>query len=99
MSALWGASLAASWSISMRWERLRTWRSETAKHDGVPAYVIFHDSTLMQMLRERPQTADEVAAISGVGAAKLARYGDAFLAVLRRSVPVESGGEHSIAQV
>jgi ATP-dependent DNA helicase RecQ len=53
----------------------------------VPAYVIFHDATLLAMLRERPQTHDALAAISGVGERKLARYGEAFLRVLAESVP------------
>jgi len=52
----------------------------------VPAYVIFHDATLLQMLRERPRTRVELGAISGVGAAKLARYGETLLAVLSRGI-------------
>ncbi len=66
-----------------RWDELRATRARLAREQGVPAYVIFHDATLVQMLRERPQTQDEMAKISGVGAAKLAKYGEAFLAVLR----------------
>ena len=57
--------------------------NQAAREQGVPAYVIFHDATLLQMLRERPQTLDDMARISGVGTAKLARYGEALLAVLR----------------
>jgi ATP-dependent DNA helicase RecQ len=67
------------------WNELRATRARLAREQGVPAYVIFHDATLLQMLRERPQTADGFSAISGVGAAKLARYGDAFLQTLRRN--------------
>ena len=48
-----------------------------------PAYVVFHDATLYAMLRERPQNLDVLATISGVGARKLERYGERFLAVLR----------------
>ena len=59
--------------------RCATLRARLAREQGVPAYVIFHDATLLQMLRERPRRCDELGAISGVGAAKLARYGEAFL--------------------
>jgi ATP-dependent DNA helicase RecQ len=45
--------------------------------------VIFHDATLLQMLRERPQNLDRLGAISGVGATKLERYGAAFVEALR----------------
>ena len=64
------------------WQALRSARARLAKEQGVPAYVIFHDATLLAMLREHPQTHDELAAISGVGSAKLERYGEAFLAVM-----------------
>ncbi|HEX7769077.1 MAG TPA: HRDC domain-containing protein, partial [Dokdonella sp.] len=47
-----------------------------------PAYVIFHDATLLAMLRVRPQSLRELGAISGVGERKLERYGEDFLGVL-----------------
>ena len=50
---------------------------------NVPAYVIFHDKTLHEMLAYQPQTAAEMLGISGVGQTKLDRYGDRFLSVLR----------------
>ena len=53
----------------------------------MPAYVIFHDATLAQMAAERPRTLAELAQINGVGAAKLERYGEAFLAVIRGLTP------------
>jgi ATP-dependent DNA helicase RecQ len=65
------------------WQSLRELRARLARDQGVPAYVIFHDATLLQMLRERPQTLRELGAISGVGAAKLARYGGKLLEVMR----------------
>ncbi len=65
------------------WEALRATRARLAREQGVPAYVIFHDATLLQMLREQPQAQAELGAISGVGMAKLARYGEVFLDVLR----------------
>jgi ATP-dependent DNA helicase RecQ len=64
-------------------ERLRAWRLEAARRHGVPAYVIFHDATLREMLRVRPDTREALLGITGVGQAKLERYGDDFLAVLR----------------
>jgi ATP-dependent DNA helicase RecQ len=53
-----------------------------AKEQAVPPYVIFHDSTLLEILHQKPQTLDALGRISGVGQAKLIRYGDAFLEVL-----------------
>ena len=64
------------------WQALKTRRLELAREQGVPPYVIFHDSTLLEFLNRRPQTLDEMGRISGVGQAKLARYGDAFLKTL-----------------
>ncbi len=67
---------------SVLWEALRNKRAELAKEQGVPAYRIFSDATLLQMLRDHPQSLVEFATISGVGEMKLARYGEEFLAVL-----------------
>jgi ATP-dependent DNA helicase RecQ len=67
------------------WEQLRATRARLAREQGVPAYLIFHDATLLQMLRDRPRSSDEFAAISGVGAAKLARYSDAFLRAIENA--------------
>ncbi|HZV97994.1 MAG TPA: DNA helicase RecQ [Methylophilaceae bacterium] len=64
------------------WQALKAKRMELAREQGVPPYVIFHDSTLLEILNQKPQTLDELARIGGVGQAKLARYGDAFLQVL-----------------
>ncbi|NIH84095.1 DNA helicase RecQ [Amycolatopsis granulosa] len=63
-------------------ERLRAWRSEEAKNQGVPAYIVFSDSTLRQIATEQPSTLDELAGVSGVGENKLARYGEQVLATL-----------------
>ena len=64
------------------WESLRTLRARLAKEQGIPAYRIFSDASLLQMLRERPQSHSELAKISGVGEVKLERYGEDFLGVL-----------------
>ena len=66
-------------------DRLRAWRSATAKEQGVPAYVIFHDATLRQIAAEPPTTLDELGSISGVGENKLAKYGQPLLDALADS--------------
>jgi ATP-dependent DNA helicase RecQ len=63
-------------------EKLRAKRLELAKAQNVPPYVIFHDKTLVEMAARCPRSIAELGAISGVGEAKLARYGKAFLAVI-----------------
>ncbi|CBL45462.1 ATP-dependent DNA helicase [gamma proteobacterium HdN1] len=65
------------------WEALRGCRRKLAEQQKVPPYVIFHDSTLLNMLEQRPRTLTEMRELSGVGVTKLERYGDAFLEVLR----------------
>ncbi|MCF6783306.1 DNA helicase RecQ [Stutzerimonas stutzeri] len=67
------------------WEALRTLRRKLAEEHGVPPYVIFPDATLLEMLRSQPATLGDMARISGVGARKLERYGQAFLDVLQGS--------------
>ena len=69
------------------WEALRACRQSLASEHNVPAFVIFHDKTLHEMLAYRPQTALEMLGISGVGQTKLDRYGDRFLSVLRDEPP------------
>ncbi|MCL4471757.1 MAG: DNA helicase RecQ [Gammaproteobacteria bacterium] len=64
------------------WQALKARRLELAREQGVPPYVIFHDSTLLEILHRRPASLAELGEISGVGQAKLARYGEAFLQVL-----------------
>jgi ATP-dependent DNA helicase RecQ len=54
-----------------------------AAEQNVPPYVIFHDATLRQMVALRPADAQAMLAVGGVGQAKLARYGERFLAVVR----------------
>ncbi|MFO1147886.1 MAG: DNA helicase RecQ [Alsobacter sp.] len=66
-------------------DALRAERMRLARAQGVPPYVVFHDTTLREMARLRPGTLDELGAVSGVGGAKLARYGEAFLAVIRQA--------------
>ncbi len=63
-------------------ERLRSWRADTARERNVPAYVIFHDATLMEIAHVRPGSIDELAGISGVGDRKLEAYGEQILALV-----------------
>ena len=65
-----------------QWEALRALRKRLAEEHAVPPYVIFPDATLLEMLRSKPTTMAEMARVSGVGARKLERYGEAFLEVL-----------------
>ena len=72
-------------------QTLRAKRTELAKAQGVPPYVIFHDSTLAEMARHRPAGLDAFAQLPGVGQSKLTRYGEAFLEVINTHMPVEAG--------
>ncbi|MCW8126301.1 DNA helicase RecQ [Microbulbifer halophilus] len=65
------------------WEALRACRKRIADEQGVPPYVVFHDATLRGMVAARPQTPDQLLAVSGVGDSKLERFGEDFLGVLR----------------
>ncbi|HEY3961089.1 MAG TPA: ATP-dependent DNA helicase UvrD2 [Gaiellaceae bacterium] len=63
-------------------ERLRAWRLERAREDGVPPYVVFHDTTLHAIADAEPKSLGDLSQIAGVGPAKLERYGGAVLALL-----------------
>jgi ATP-dependent DNA helicase RecQ len=67
-----------------RFEALKAWRSEVAKEHGLPAYVIFQNTTLAEMARQVPGDLAELGEISGVGAKKLEAYGREILRVLGR---------------
>jgi len=64
-------------------EALRGWRRDMAKEHGVPAYTIFHDSTLLELAERLPDSLDDLRDISGIGATKLERYGEALLEVVQ----------------
>ncbi|MGW1200533.1 DNA helicase RecQ [Streptomyces sp. NPDC002536] len=63
-------------------EALRAWRAATAKEQGVPAYVVFHDATLREIATLMPTSLDELSGMSGVGESKLAKYGQPILDAL-----------------
>lgn len=64
-------------------EDLKTLRKSLAEEQGVPPYFIFHDATLIEMVQYRPHNLEDFLQISGVGQAKLSRYGPAFLLALK----------------
>ncbi|MGZ8599659.1 MAG: ATP-dependent helicase [Actinomycetota bacterium] len=63
-------------------DRLRDWRRERAKADGVPAYVVFHDATLAAIAEDQPPNRAALASLPGVGPTKLERYADEVLAIV-----------------
>jgi ATP-dependent DNA helicase RecQ len=68
---------------SALWEKLRRVRSEIAELNGIPAFVVFHDRTLKEMVALRPKTREELLGVTGVGETKADRYGEAFLSAIR----------------
>ena len=82
------AAAAPSAQSSALFERLRALRKSLADEHGLPPYVVFHDATLREMAERRPLTLSQFAELPGVGQAKLARYGDQFIAVVRE-LPAE----------
>ncbi|MFJ3504852.1 DNA helicase RecQ [Streptomyces sp. NPDC090135] len=63
-------------------EALRAWRAATAREQGVPAYVVFHDATLREIATLRPATVEELGTVGGVGEAKLTKYAEGVLETL-----------------
>jgi ATP-dependent DNA helicase RecQ len=83
-----GAAMNASAGLSSDLNRelfdlLREVRLRLARDRGVPPYVIFHDTTLRDMVERRPKTIDDLYDVYGVGAKKAADFGDAFLDAIR----------------
>ncbi|MFF9011809.1 DNA helicase RecQ [Streptomyces sp. NPDC014870] len=66
-------------------EALRAWRAATAREQGVPAYVVFHDATLREIATLSPTTVQELGTVGGVGEAKLAKYAQGVLDTLAES--------------
>jgi ATP-dependent DNA helicase RecQ len=67
---------------SALFDALKAWRRETALAQGVPAYVVFHDRTLAEIARLKPASIAALGDVSGVGESKLARYGEALVALV-----------------
>ncbi len=66
------------------WERLRSLRLELARNSSLPAYTVFNDRTLKELAARLPGTLEEMLNISGIGQAKLDKYGEVFLKVIRQ---------------
>ncbi|MGL4608783.1 MAG: DNA helicase RecQ [Trueperaceae bacterium] len=77
---------------------LRTLRADIAREQNVPAYVIFHDSTLRQMALDKPRSLRTFAKLSGVGQRKLESYGQVFLDVMLQYTPALEGDEEPAKQ-
>jgi ATP-dependent DNA helicase RecQ len=73
-------------------DRLRTLRRSIADELSVPAYIVFGDVTLREMARDVPMTKAALSAITGVGAQKLERFGDAFLESIREYAEILAEG-------
>ena len=67
-------------------QALRQWRREVAHEHNVPAYTVLHDSSLREIAQCLPDSLLQLQGVTGVGAAKLERYGDEIIAVVRASV-------------
>jgi ATP-dependent DNA helicase RecQ len=63
-------------------ERLRGWRQRRSHADGVPAFVVLHDTTVRELASAKPQTRADLAAVKGFGPVKIDRYGDEVLALI-----------------
>jgi ATP-dependent DNA helicase RecQ len=83
-SAAAPGTVAASQDAEL-FDHLRALRKRLADEHGLPPYVVFHDATLRKMVERRPLTLDQFAELPGVGQAKLARYGEHFIAAIGRA--------------
>ncbi len=70
---------------------LKAWRLQQARDQAVPPYVVFHDRTLLEIAARLPADLDALSQVSGVGAAKLERYGQAVLQVLQDAAGAAAG--------
>jgi ATP-dependent DNA helicase RecQ len=77
-----GASAELAEEALPLFEALRVWRAETAREQGVPAYIVFGDATLRALATTRPWRPADLDGITGIGAKKLQAYGDQLLAVV-----------------
>jgi ATP-dependent DNA helicase RecQ len=78
-----GAGVELGDAGQRRFEALRSWRLQQAREQGVPPYVVFHDRTLIEIAAREPLSLEALGSVAGVGQAKLDRYGEAVLAVLK----------------
>ena len=67
------------------YRRLREWRAERAKNDGAPAFTLFSDRTLRELVSERPRDTAALLRVWGLGRARVSRFGDDLLALIGRT--------------
>jgi len=82
-TAVLAEDVLTSWEAEALFEKLRDLRLSLAEAQSVPPYAIFADKTLLEFVRYRPRDAEEFGCMSGVGASKLARFGETFLGCLK----------------
>jgi ATP-dependent DNA helicase RecQ len=88
-----GAGVELGEAGQRRFEALRSWRLQQARDQAVPPYVVFHDRTLMEIAARLPADLEALSLVSGVGAAKLERYGQAVLQVLQIAAGAAAGDQ------
>jgi DNA helicase II / ATP-dependent DNA helicase PcrA len=74
------------------YERLKAWRTAESRHSGVAAFAVLHDTSLAAIAEARPTSLAELHKVPGIGSVKVARYGDALLAVVREATPEQKAG-------
>ena len=74
--------------------RLRTLRKALAEREGLPAYALFTNEQLAEMVRQRVASLAALQAIDGIGETKTQKYGEAFLAELRQGLEEQAGNTH-----
>ena len=85
------ASLTKLMTAYIVFQALREWRRGVAREHGVPAYTVLHDTSLREIASRRPQSIESLAEVSGIGATKLVRYGQAIIEVVGAGSPAGSG--------
>ena len=68
-------------------EELKSWRTDEAAHQGIPAYLVFSNKTLKAIAMARPSTHSDLESITGVGPAKLEAYGHDLLRLIKQLGP------------
>ena len=86
-----GSAAASDLPHDPLFEALRAWRRSRAKEQGVPPYVIFHDSTLREVAAIKPSTLAELSRIEGIGDTKLDRHGESLLGALASAMENDHG--------
>jgi DNA helicase II / ATP-dependent DNA helicase PcrA len=78
------------------YERLKVWRTAVSRHSGVAAFAVLHDTSLAAIAEALPQSPADLLTVPGIGSVKVARYGDALLAIVREATPQPYAGDGSV---